>query len=536
MSRNRGKSGNKGGNQNVNAGNQSGGHSSTVNTGAFNFLTSYRAGQQMDTMVNGGTVRCKKAVPTGATIYSFPNYGTMTGKESDPAYIAAREIFNSVRTLYTSELPYTPAAIFKYLAAVDNIWTGFMWGVRGARTLLVGSTDNIGFPEMLMEIGGFNYKDWLNHLPEVRVGLEQFARECMVLKMPPGLTFVEDHRKQYSGYFIDAPSVTAQVYAHVPSDLWRLDWENAKLTMKATGVLEVPAYWKQSGANDPKNRTLTWSQYRSLMENLLADVKNSSDTIRISNDIAKAYGGVAEVLGIPDLYTIPDGKSGSDGFLTESGAEMLALSHARLSLKPNVRLFEITENPDVGMGTLKNSFYSDGGAERDWMFGFVVEPFYYNAANDFSPAMLQLSSKYLTVVKASTEKVHDCDSFKVVTAPFTVVHGMAIWYFTYTNDGSEKTSSVVGDYRMWYEGGAQANIRTSGAYTFADMMMLEKFGYHPLVFEWVTPVPYVGEVAKFGVDDFFQDVDMISFQRADVLARANDMLALDYFKSPQVNK
>lgn len=190
----------------------------------------YRPGMRMNAgQMAGYTADSRKLFPVNYTlpgvlqirwVPSMPASNTAT----DPAAIAAREIYAKVRKVFSGRLYADGPDFIIYIMALDSIYAYIGWLNRIYRTICAYTPENYYAPDGLLQAYGMN-DEFIASAKQNQMQFFQIITELvhMVSKFncPDVMDLMDRHYWMSKNVYSDSPSANSQLYVFNPYALFR---------------------------------------------------------------------------------------------------------------------------------------------------------------------------------------------------------------------------------------------------------------------------------------------------------------------------
>lgn len=252
----------------------------------------YRPGMKMNAgqiVGYGGDGETRKLFSTDYTLPGvlqirwIPSMPT-SSKATDPAAIAAREIYAKVRKAFSGRLYADGPDFIIYIMALDSIYAYIGWLNRIYRTICAYTPENYYAPDGLLRAYGMN-QDFIDSVKQNQMQFFQIITELvhMVSKFncPAVMDLMDRHYWMSKNVYSDSPSANSQLYVFNPYALFTFALVDTPDNVAAGGlnlkVIEDVIYSVDDAFN----------QGRDMIDKLAA----WEDSYTISGYLARAFEG-----------------------------------------------------------------------------------------------------------------------------------------------------------------------------------------------------------------------------------------------------
>ena len=219
-------------------------------------------------------------IPGILTLNFFPSVG-VSNKSTDPASIAAREIYAKVRAKFSGTLVADAPDFLIYSMAIDSIYAYIAMLKRLYYSINSYTAQNFNLPERLVYAMGFNTAQF-NALRQRKVELgaiiDTLSLDANKYTLPGVMDIFKRHYWLNSNVYTDAPTAASQLYMFKQLGYYKFD-----LDAESAGKLSMVEF-KPTG-NDILKYLL---EFGASMLNALND---SEDAYTINGYLQRAYEG-----------------------------------------------------------------------------------------------------------------------------------------------------------------------------------------------------------------------------------------------------
>lgn len=436
----------------------------------------------------GATLQMEDVVPINSTFSANPGTTHMPGifsisfiptagksKDNSSALnMAARNIYSFVRHANSGHANYDSPDLMLYLLAMDNIYMLFNHGKRVYGIARYYSQYNRYLPEGLIEAMHFDKDDVINHLADLRYGLNVIAAKLNALCVPNTMNLFTRHSWMVSNVYRDADESKAQNYLWVPTGYFVYDETGSP----RGGYLAA----KDFG-------TYTVETFISALNEALAAIIESEDMNIMSGDILKAYGaGKLWTLGaIGEEYSI-EPVYNEEVLNQMHNTTCFWADYDHTGIPQN----SIRQNPDTGALIYDPAIFPYAGLPADKTQAHVGFPIVINMPRgDVTPDQVIVGTRNTVQVAISSNP--DATDMDFDSLPSELVTNFTI----YTK--GENSSLTVYNFNSVF-------ASTTGVSTFSTMQLMNlaqisHFDWHPILYllDAVsnTFLGYVGDMSNY---------------------------------------
>lgn len=228
---------------------------------------------------------------------------------TDPASIAAKEIYAKVRSKFSGALDADAPDFMVYMVCLDSIFSYIGALKRMYRCLDAYSPHNFAVPDQLETAMGLAPVA-TSRLREQKAGLKyainQLVAATRKFAMPNVMDFFNRHYWLNDNVYTDTASMNSQMYVFVQTGFYQfalMDKDGNEVEGGASGAKLIDAPWNQDWPSD--DGVAYFYQYG---RNLIEALANSDDAYTISGYLMRAYEGapqfaVAELPAIDEPLT-----------------------------------------------------------------------------------------------------------------------------------------------------------------------------------------------------------------------------------------
>nr|AVX53782.1 putative capsid [Marmot picobirnavirus] len=256
----------------------------------------YRPGMAMDLIKSTDSAAriANYHIPGIAVLEWTPSIGN-SFTATDPASVAAKEIYAKVREKFSGSLDADPPDFIIYLLALDSIYSAVGAAKRIFRIISTYSPNNFYLPEKLLIALGIDDNDIQNWVTN-KMSLYQYINEIigMVQKFrcPAVMDIFNRHYWMNDNIYLDAPTANAQMYAFCQSRYFKYTLINTPAGVPAGGLSLV-----NIDMREPKS----WYEG---VRGLIDALAGSEDAYTISGYLMRAFEG-EPIFGV-DPVTLTD--------------------------------------------------------------------------------------------------------------------------------------------------------------------------------------------------------------------------------------
>nr|AVA30671.1 capsid protein [Picobirnavirus sp.] len=253
---------------------------------------SYKPGMKIPFAVgslgnNGGTTTAYVEIPGAMQIKFLPSIG-WSSNVTDPASVAARELYAKVRQAYSGTLPENAPDIIMYLMALDSIFANLGALKRIYRTINAYSSMNYSMPDALLSAMGINQtcaNNIRSNLADYRYRLNNLILQSQKFKCPAVFDIFNRHYWMNDNVYTDVPSAMGQAYVFCQMGYY---WYS-EATADTGGKLELVRWTHNNGtSSDP---WATYVQMFDYCQSMIELLSNSEDAYTISGHLMRAFEG-----------------------------------------------------------------------------------------------------------------------------------------------------------------------------------------------------------------------------------------------------
>lgn len=302
------------------------------------------------------TIELNYTVPGVARLSWFPAFNT-SSFVTDPASIAAREIYSKVRAKFSSSLDADAPDFIVYLGALDSIFSYIGALKRIYRLLDAYSPYNYATPNCLLESLGLEPQD-VNDLKidkaNFNFAINQLVRASRKFMMPNTMDLFSRHYWLNDNVYVDADSPSAQFYTFVQSGFYMYQSQQTPQGLDAAGLLMVAAPWKL-GHTEP----IDVACLLEFGEQLIGELSAWDDCYTISGYLMRAYEGapqfIVEELPLEVSFApayVPEVLSQIENSFTVAGGDYEFIENfSGLNVSQDPTTNSIIYKPSVNIGT-----------------------------------------------------------------------------------------------------------------------------------------------------------------------------------------
>ena len=233
-------------------------------------------------------------LPGVLTIEWMPSVGVSEGEDS-VVNIAAKNLYSFIRQANSGAKNYDSTDLMLYILAMDSCYAFHSYMMRLYGTLMFTVPTQRYLPNHLTRALGGDYEDLVANMANFRAYINSFGARLGAMAVPNDMYYFTRHRWMSANVYADEVSVKPQIYAYVPSYLFKFSYDK-----DGAGQLKpVPI-------TGPNQAALTLANLKGIGDSLLAPIIGDEDFNIMSGDILKAYGG--NIVAIPTVgenYVVP---------------------------------------------------------------------------------------------------------------------------------------------------------------------------------------------------------------------------------------
>lgn len=226
---------------------------------------------------------------------------------TSPINLAAKNIYTFVRHVNSGASNYEAPDLMIYIMSIISAFALYADIVRAYGVCRNFQQSNMYTPASLTYALGYNYKDLVGKLPQLRTALNVFVRKIGARPIPANLNIIKRIAWACSNIFTDAESNKSQYYFYKPIGHYYYDEETysdeytgGKCVFKQRMDLAG-----QAGVPDKDRSLWTVEAIEAILDYVGDKIYGSEDLGIISGDIVKAYGqNVYQFSEIGDDFTI----------------------------------------------------------------------------------------------------------------------------------------------------------------------------------------------------------------------------------------
>lgn len=233
-------------------------------------------------------------VPGIMTMPYIPTVGISTDFNS-PINVAKAKLYTFVRHANSGHANYDSPDLMQYIMSKTSI-DGLFWHfARVYACAFQYHQTNRYLPKALIEAMGVNADDIVANLADFRALLNISAVKLNALFIPNVFGYYKRQTWLNTNVFLDSDQPKSQLYVAVPYNAWVFNQTGAD-----TGNLTAERVYK------PEIGKLTFSDIKTLLNNLINPLVASEDINIMSGDMLKAYGEEKRVVlpTLPETYSI----------------------------------------------------------------------------------------------------------------------------------------------------------------------------------------------------------------------------------------
>lgn len=226
-------------------------------------------------------------VPGVLRINWMPTIG-QSSKATDPASIAAKEIYATVRNAFSGSLDADGPDYIMYFMALDSIFSYIGAMKRIFRILVTYTPQNYAIPDVLLQALGCS-KDMISLLKQERMQLFQFINELVGMtrrfRCPAVFSVFNRHYWMNDNVYTDAPDANSQLYVFYQSHYYKFELQNTPDNVPAGGLTMVGQPFGATGED------ATMSSIYEFGRSLIDALAGWEDSYTISGYLQRAFEG-----------------------------------------------------------------------------------------------------------------------------------------------------------------------------------------------------------------------------------------------------
>lgn len=227
-------------------------------------------------------------VPGVLTFHMCPSIGKVNGP-TDPANLAAYEVYSNIRMNVTNNIPYDAPDIMIYLMAVSGLFQIAEFAKRALRVAMTANPMNLYYPKDVLGSMGLDYDNIRSNAMSFLSNINLRLAQMQGLALPMNIKAIHRLAYMYRDIYVDGSTVKDQLYMYVPRAFYKFG-----LDADGIGQLTYEQWTKTSQV------TGTIANLMTIWDNMLQTVRQNQDFAIMSGHIMKAYGTAAIV---PELMT-----------------------------------------------------------------------------------------------------------------------------------------------------------------------------------------------------------------------------------------
>lgn len=256
----------------------------------------YRPGMDIAVYENGtGTGPTVRKIPGVAALHWVPSIGR-SETATDPASIAAREIFSRVRSVFSGSIDADAPDFMIYMLALDSIFSYIGSLKRIYRILDAHTPENYNWPDSLLAAllpakVGVQPVEVIRNFRENKAQFWQYINELVGMtrkfRCPDIFPLFKRHYWMNDNVYTDAPTPNSQSYVFVQDAFYKFGLDTVSEVQVGSVSLEKVAY---------TNPVEAYQFGRKLIDAL----GNGDDAYIISGYLTRAYDGSA-IFGVEEM-------------------------------------------------------------------------------------------------------------------------------------------------------------------------------------------------------------------------------------------
>lgn len=226
---------------------------------------------------------------------------------TSPINLAAKNIYTFVRHVNSGAANYDTPDLMIYIMSIISAFALYADIVRAYGVCRNFQQSNMYTPASLTYALGYNYKDLVSKLPQLRTALNVFVRKIGARPIPANLNIIKRIAWACSNIFTDAESNKSQYYFYKPIGHYYYDEETYSKEYTGGKCIFKSRVGLAQQAEVPEADRSHWTvEAIEKILNFVGDqIYGSEDLGIISGDIVKAYGqNVYQFTEIDEDFTI----------------------------------------------------------------------------------------------------------------------------------------------------------------------------------------------------------------------------------------
>lgn len=249
--------------------------------------------QDYDIASNTSISLTAPSIPGIMSFYVVPGIGKSENR-SDPANLAAINLYSYVRYNNSGGANYDSPDLMMYVLTMDSLYYMWNWGQRAYGLMQKYDQMNRYMPRALVNASGFDFDDLQQNLADFRQFLNITASKISSYCVPGDMSYVTRHSWMFSNVYKDSSIAKAQMYLWVPAVYYVYN------ETSGAGKLQHKQIFTQ------QRQLVKFSDYISMMNEMIAAIDNAEDIGNMSGDILKAFGSSAlfKLSAVPEDYSV----------------------------------------------------------------------------------------------------------------------------------------------------------------------------------------------------------------------------------------
>lgn len=235
----------------------------------------------------------KEVLPKVASVMSIswiPSFGN-SSLPTDPASIAAQEMYTKVRSVYIGSLDADAPDFMVYIGALDSVFTYIGWLKRLYRAISTYSPENMALPKVIF--GRFNaidskyFAQFAAHKVRFWQGINELILKSRKFKCPAVMDLFNRHYWMSDNLYADANSPKAQLYMFDLHGVYKIaTLTEVSASQPVTGLQMVRIPQTATSGSNIVETLLSFG------DALIQALDSWDDCYQIAGYLMKAYDGV----------------------------------------------------------------------------------------------------------------------------------------------------------------------------------------------------------------------------------------------------
>lgn len=416
-------------------------------------------------------------IPGVMSLSWIPSVGNSSAA-TDPASIAAKEIYARVRAKFSGSLEADPPDFIMYLMALDSVFSYLAWLKRVYRTINAYTPDNYQLPDALMAAYGFTDAE----ISALRTNKTQLWQNINTLVLasrrftcPALMDVMNRHYWMSDNVYLDTNSLNGQIYLFNQT-AW-LQYAEVAIPGDTEGNTAAGLVYKQLTTLDRSADGLYL-----FGANLINKLVAWDDSYTISGYLMRAYEGVSGFM----VEELPQNELLTPVYEPEVLMQIENSRCVAFGTQMDITTANIAQNPLTNSVICDPTFKSSIGADNVRVVEYTK-----------LPHMLTMRSDAPTVAEnIIATRLHVGEVYLGESGKTGMVHVMCATEipitWTYYTVGAEGTTSVVIQSPYIFEGTPTADT-VSGFVRVISI--LSNFDWAPV--NWVRTLNTAGTVARW---------------------------------------